>query len=275
MAALLYTIAALLVVDDASGMQARGTVTDCVPAGMRRARVGYGPGAFDMVVLGNDDILSATVMRHHSWEVLDPQQIADVVGGVMPRNGTFLDIGANLGYYTLMFARRGYHVISVEPMTRNRKAIQSSLCLNPELRSLVTLLPVALVAPEDRTKGQCVVRSTNYSINVGNGYVACGKPPPCSHGDANCENCAPETLDALLAKVKPKSLDVVKIDVDNFECRVLQGGRSMFRDKPRFVQVQLDSPSVAQCVRQEMKMHGYSEGGRQPGPNNDLAVFEP
>ena len=31
---------------------------------------------------------------------------------------TFLDVGGNLGYYSLVFAKSGFDVITVEPMSR-------------------------------------------------------------------------------------------------------------------------------------------------------------
>merc|ERR1719436_1287957 len=92
----------------------------------------------------------------------------------LPSNGTFLDIGANLGYYSLLFAHKGYKVIAVEPMTRNRRAIEASLCLNPDLRGRVTVIPAALVAPDEVAGRHCVIRSTNLAANIGNGYLKCG-----------------------------------------------------------------------------------------------------
>ena len=42
---------------------------------------------------------------------------------------TFIDIGANLGYYSLLFIASGYKVYAIEPFGANRRALQASLCL--------------------------------------------------------------------------------------------------------------------------------------------------
>ena len=54
-----------------------------------------------------------------------------------PCRAVFLDIGANLGWYSMLFAQAGFDVIAVEAMQRNADAIRSTLCLNPRLSSKV------------------------------------------------------------------------------------------------------------------------------------------
>merc|ERR1719321_2101435 len=98
-------------------------------------------GAFDMALLQKDDLVSNFVAREGYWEIRDPQEMAARSGAFLPTGGTLLDIGANLGYYTLLFASKGYKVIAVEPMTHNRVALETSLCINPGLKGLVTIVP--------------------------------------------------------------------------------------------------------------------------------------
>ena len=76
-----------------------------------------------------------------------PTQLLELASAaaVLPRPSTFLDIGANLGYYTLLFAQYGHDVLAVEPMAYNRNALAASLCLNPTLASRITLVAAALV----------------------------------------------------------------------------------------------------------------------------------
>jgi FkbM family methyltransferase len=55
-----------------------------------------------------------------------------------------LDIGANIGWYTLALASRGFKVVAFEPWELNMNAFKASLCLNPSLKPFVTLLNYAL-----------------------------------------------------------------------------------------------------------------------------------
>ena len=61
----------------------------------------------------------------------------------------FVDIGANLGFYSLLFAHYGYDVLAIEPMRHNVRLINMSLCFSPELRARVTVVNAALASPAD------------------------------------------------------------------------------------------------------------------------------
>lgn len=230
----------------------------CVPPGMRQVSVLN--GAFNMVVLGPNDIVSQDIATVGYWEIRDPQEIASVAGRTLPPKGTFLDVGANIGYYSLLFARRGYQVIAVEPMTTNRKALEASLCLNPDLRQFITIVPSALGSLKE-TKMRCRVTSTNSQINVGNGFMVCGKEgevAPCAPGDPLCEMVLVKTLDSVLKEHYLAKVDVVKMDIESHECEVLSGGQSMFQPTyPQILKMETTVADSTACVRDEAIKHRY------------------
>ena len=85
--------------------------------------------------------------------------MASMLPITLPKHGgVFLDVGANLGYYSVLFASRGWRVVAVEPMARNRAALRASLCLNPHLTASVSLHSRALVSPS-QSGLRCVARS--------------------------------------------------------------------------------------------------------------------
>ena len=230
---------------------------NCVPPGMRVARLSAG---FSMVVLGMQDIVSSAVANHGHWEIATADAMAQKVGATLPESGTFLDIGANLGYYTLLFAHKGFKVIAVEAMTRNREAINASLCLNPHLRERITIVPTALVAPWEVGTTSCIIQSTNYKINVGNGHLLCGPTKVCEKGDPNCEAVAVKTLDTVLSDLAPKSIDVMKMDVETYECKVLEGGDSLFSVyHPKLLQVETAFGNASKCLHVIAEKYGYRE----------------
>ena len=240
----------------------------CVPPGMNKARVSAG---FDMVVLGMNDIVSSQIARFGQWEIATADDMAKRAGTSLAESGTFLDIGANIGYYTLLFAHKGFNVIAVEAMTRNRQAIMGSLCLNPHLRSRVTLVPTALAAPFEVDFATCIIKSTNSKINIGNGHLSCGPDKKCDSGDANCQPVELKTLDSVLADLSPASVDVMKMDVEEHECQVLAGGDSLFsKYHPKLLQVETQFGDARNCLHNKALQYGYRE--KQMGPDTALVL---
>jgi len=235
---------------------------DCVPPGMRAVNTAAG---FKMVVLGDDDIVSKSFAQRGFWELSDPSQMVPESMRnqvTLPATGTLLDIGANIGDYTMLFANKGYNVIAVEPMTRNRAAMQATLCLNPQFKDKVTIVPAALVAPDEVAGKRCVIRSTNYDVNIGNGFLTCGAEAEvkgCEAGDKNCENVPVKTLDSALAELKVNAIDVVKMDVENYECHVFAGGHSVFEKyHPKLLQVETMWGKTGECVADMGSKYSYA-----------------
>merc|ERR1719221_2595412 len=145
-------------------------------------------------------------------------------------------------------------------MTRNRAAIEASLCMNPQLRDRVTVVPAALVAPDEVAGNRCVIRSTNYKINIGNGYLSCGQDvEACKDGDDNCEEVPVKTLSTALSELNVTNIDVVKMDVENFECHVFAGGESLFtKYHPKLLQVETMWGKTGECVADMASKYSYN-----------------
>ena len=95
------------------------------------------------------DYVSDAIRVSGQWEP-DLSTFAGVerLAGVrLPRRGTLLDVGSQIGAISFAFAARHYRVFAVEPMLRNRLAMAGTGCVSPPLRPRVTVLPVAIAAP--------------------------------------------------------------------------------------------------------------------------------
>ena len=87
-----------------------------------------------------------------------------------PFRKRYLDIGANLGYFSLLAASRGYEVTAFEAMAKNARLIKVSLCANPELEKRITLHNVGLA---DKSK-KCFIVSSDS--NQADGILKCNPP---------------------------------------------------------------------------------------------------
>eukprot|EP00747_Dinoflagellata_sp_TGD_P167463 gnl/TRDRNA2_/TRDRNA2_191922_c0_seq1.p1 gnl/TRDRNA2_/TRDRNA2_191922_c0~~gnl/TRDRNA2_/TRDRNA2_191922_c0_seq1.p1 ORF type:complete len:291 (-),score=28.67 gnl/TRDRNA2_/TRDRNA2_191922_c0_seq1:169-1041(-) len=228
-----------------------------IPYGMRKVSV-LG-GAFEMVILNGYDIVSQHLARDGWWEIKDPVDMYSLAGveHSFHKNSTFLDIGANIGYYSLLFAHKGWNVIAIEPMVNNRRAFEASLCLNPHLRDRITIIPIALGSPHDANSSRCVIQSQDH--NIGDGVLTCGKwVDGCNHRDPFCDEVPVKTLDMTLKDFKPAAVDVVKMDIEGHECDVFRGGTSLFTNhRPGLLQVETRWSSSKYCVQTCAHQYGY------------------
>jgi uncharacterized membrane protein YgcG len=151
--------------------------------------------AWPFAVRSGADVVSRFVRREGFWEVFDPRHLFQLALLNDTSPGTLLDVGANLGFYSMTFAKAGWDVIAIEPLTSNRIAFNLSLCLNPDVARRVRVVPAAL-GNSTAGRGPCVVRSSESS-NLGDGVLTCGpEAVPCetdhqqalmasSHGDGS------------------------------------------------------------------------------------------
>lgn len=63
--------------------------------------------------------------------------------GVPKQDMYFLDIGANLGTFSLSIASAGYKAVAVEPMHTNEIALRASVCAN-DMSDSITIIPRGL-----------------------------------------------------------------------------------------------------------------------------------
>lgn len=213
-------------------LQAASLDSACeLPAGGRWCTARSGGKTWQMAVYAGPDPVSNTICQTGFWEHEDPTNL-----GVAPGSSQLLDIGANVGWYTFMFAQHGYDVLAVEPMTANRALIKATMCQNPELSSKIKVVAAALTDKVDKPGQKCSIFSAN--INLGDGLVACGDKQLAElrdkqHNNAEIQHIEREqvpltTLDEVLASSNLKHVDVMKMDVERYECFVLGGGSELF-----------------------------------------------
>jgi len=163
-----------------------------------------GETLFRMAVMADHDIVSNYIRKNGYWEITHPSELVALFheNMTMPTPTptsplTFLDVGGNLGFYSFLFAFYGYDVITIEPMTRNRAAINATMCLNPEMTKNMKVVAAA-VGTEETAKLTCQIGLVPW--NLGNGILKCAPGlPPCSIEKKNvCEDIASTTIDRIL-----------------------------------------------------------------------------
>jgi FkbM family methyltransferase len=167
------------------------------------------------VTLGNDNSLCLYVAGS-----FEPNEFAFLDGVVRP-GMTFVDVGANEGYFTLFAARRvgrGGRVVAIEPSSRERLQLERNVLRN-RLGNVI-VVPHALADAAGTARLQIAAK-------VHGGHNTFGAFAYADTAAVASEEVPLETLDALVERLSVGRVDVMKIDVEGAELKVLRGGRNL------------------------------------------------
>ncbi len=180
----------------------------------RRTQLVATAEGFSMYVDPTDYAVGHTVARTRTYE----PEVSSVLRQVLSPGGTLVDVGANMGWFSLLGASvvgPAGRVVAVEPNPANVALLASSVEENG-----FTNVQVFTVAASDRTGA--VALETDGS----NGRVIVIDGPPHQPVRASWVVAA-QPLDELVGPAGVGRVDVVKLDVEGAEPLVLRGAASV------------------------------------------------
>jgi FkbM family methyltransferase len=143
-----------------------------------------------------------------------------------------LDIGANIGAHTLSLARLvgpAGRVLAFEPTNYAFGKLSRNLEINPELASRVTAYHCFLTGADAEPVPSSIYSSWPLARQEGLHAKHLGR-------EMRTEAALARSVDSVLAEHGGLSVQLVKLDVDGFECDVLRGARNMLATmRPVFV----------------------------------------
>jgi len=138
----------------------------------------------------------------------------------------FVDVGAHVGWFSMLAKASGANVVAVEPLEYNRKLLETSLNLpqNRALNGSLALVKTAL-GGGDWGEGTTHVCMKADDGNIGNARVV---------EEGECESVGVARLDDVLHEVeRGMQVAVMKVDVEGMEGDVLRGASSLFGSEDR------------------------------------------
>ena len=191
-----------------------------------------------MIIYHKQDVVSRRIRRDGAWDRNKTQEMIRLVQEYANKHQTplsdltFVDIGGNVGWFTLVMASLGLNVITVEPMSFNLELLRRSLCLpeNKAMAERVVLHGKGL----SNSETTCTVYS--QPVNVGDGTLACGggKPPQAAHqmhlqprGDVQVIR-VDDLIDASSSDEHDRKIVALKMDTEGHEALVVEGGKRLF-----------------------------------------------
>lgn len=162
---------------------------------------------FKMVVHPNDYSVGNSILRNKGYEM----HVSKAIKSQLKSGDTFVDVGANIGYFTLLAASivgETGHVYAFEPNPNNCALIRENIALNGYAN--VTVLPYALAESK---------QTLNYhgaSVNS-NGQVS-----DMTTGDQEAfVKVEAVALDDIL--LESEKITVLKMDIEGAEARAFAG----------------------------------------------------
>ena len=201
------------------------------------------------------DFVSRTILETGEWEPESWQVMRAQLGN----GATFVDVGAQIGYYSLKAAKvvgPSGHVIAIEPNPETLKKLNANVQASG---ANVTVAPVAcsdaeamldLFAASAANTGETSLSKANaaQSGTVGNTYRVRARP-----------------LDDIVRESGVSRVDVIKVDVEGAEFLVLKGAQETLAKYHPMVLVEIidrqlrEMGSSAAELRLFLKGHGYTE----------------
>lgn len=158
------------------------------------------------------------MMREGTFE---PEETA-LLARLMDRCDRFVDIGANLGYYTCLALQHGKPVVAFEPQEQNLRCLFRNLASNGWQDERVEVFPVALSE-----------RSGALTLYGASGPSASLLPNWAGYSPGYAKVVPVSTLDRLLEGRYAGERLLVKMDVEGAEYQVLRGALATLGRRPR------------------------------------------
>ncbi len=152
--------------------------------------------------------------------------VSEIAWRLLEPGGKALDVGANIGYLTGLFAMRlGTRgmVHAFEPHPQIQQILKGNITrIGLNLKSAPVVMHTCALG--DVTGSARLIESDYFKINHGTAKISEGA----SDNETHSYSISMETLDKLFPV---ESFDLVKIDVEGFEARVLKGAERLLREK--------------------------------------------
>jgi FkbM family methyltransferase len=166
-----------------------------------------------MAIIPSWNSINAEISNEGEYEA----HVTAVLAKHLRKGVTFVDIGANVGYFSIFAAARGAQVIAIEPHPRNVFLLTKSNMLNG---FQIEIFPGILAE---------TAAFYLYNFADGNGQIEeIGDELPSKMQSI----CRATTLDALL---DGRKADVIKMDVESAEGLVLAGADRTLAQRPVLV----------------------------------------
>jgi len=171
-------------------------------------------------------------------EILE-ENVYEVSSGRFNLGGVVVDLGANIGAFSLYAAKQGAIVYSVEPEPNNIKALEKNISLN-NFSDKIFILPYAI----SNKKGVAIINDDGGGSTI--------------KDDKAGTEVELMPLDNLFSLYHIDEVDVMKIDIEGSEVETILGASKETLDKCKYITMEFDIRSgkmLGEMVRKLSETH--------------------
>ena len=174
-----------------------------------------------MFIYKKTDGVSINISKNKIWERKETKSILSALNyfsvkkNILKNDIFILDVGANIGWYSLILGKRGYNIVSFEPSKINYYILLKNYCLNKDIK--VTIINKGL----DNELNNCTLY--HPSNNIGDAIIIKDQ----QNIDFNYyekEVIKLTKLDNYLTFLCKKNLALIKLDIEGSESKALESG---------------------------------------------------
>lgn len=194
-------------------------------------RTKYG---FPIYIFGNDVSIGFPLILCGIWE---PHLTSLFYQKIKPGMIAF-DIGANVGYFSALFASKGAYVHAFEPNPVMSQIIYKNIFIN----NVSSILIKDKLGRSKSVVNQCAVGASTGTTKMDfNSYITGGaslkktafrEPVSCELDQTKSVEINIITLDEYAKINNLQSVDIIKIDVEGFEEEALKGAENLIHRSP-------------------------------------------
>jgi len=183
-----------------------------------------------MYVHEGDEYISNCIRKHGGWEFIATEVLHELIQAERKKGEVlFVDVGANIGYFSLIAAALGVPVVAFEPVTKNHSVFKKSIELN-NFHGRIWLEQLA-VSDEEGT----------ILLNLSDSNLGLCSSRDLSTSTTGQEAATTVALDKFLVGEHELFRMIVKIDVEWMELQVLRGMRRLLQERVRYVLIEISN----------------------------------
>ena len=164
------------------------------------------------------------------------ENVYEVDGGRFAEEGVTVDIGANIGTFSMLAAQKGSKVYAVEPEPHNLEALKTNIKLN-NFNEYITVVPLGI----SNFKGTAVINDSGGGSTI--------KDDGAFGADIEIIS-----LDDLFNLYNINKVNVLKIDVEGSEVDIILGASKETLNKCKYITMEFDIRSGNQLGAMTQKL---------------------